>query len=121
MSSQSPKASIQFIQGLVESVVPEITIERNSDGREGKAYFIFNEPETLSQERASPINQIIMTDKEGELTSRDVSIIEKDGKSNSIKAAYSWKSYLEFERFMRFAHNYTKANGKDYLDNKGVN
>ena len=109
MNDIKSTACIQFIRGIAESSKPEIRLTRNKDGLGGEALFLFNKPDTLSKGRGFKLNGMLMIDKEGELTTRNVSANLKNGQINTVEARYTWKSYVEFHRFMRFVTNYADS------------
>ena len=110
------KAAIQFFRGLDENVIPEIRLTRSKDGKTGQAFFIFEKPEALLNDKFKEIQGMFLLDEEGQLTSREVNIRIANGKYSSIEAIFSWKSEIEFDRFMRFAKRYAEDNGLGYSE-----
>ena len=115
------KAAIQFFRGTDEPVVPDIRMTRSRDGRTGQATFVFEQPEALAPETLGNIAGMWMVDEEGEMVTREVNGRFANGKPFALEATYTWKSEVDFERFMRFAQRYADANGMGYSQNNGEN
>lgn len=115
------KAAIQFFRGTDEPVVPDIRMTRSRDGRTGQATFVFEQPEALAPETLGNIAGMWMVDEEGEMVTREVNGRFVNGKPFALEATYTWKSEVDFERFMRFAQRYADANGMGYSQNNGEN
>ena len=113
MSDASGSASIQFFRGIDEPVVPDIRLTRSRDGRTGQATFVFEQPQALAPETLGDIGGMWMVDEEGEMVTRFV-----NGKPSALEATYTWKTEVDFERFMRFAQRYAAANGLGYSQNQ---
>ena len=111
-------AKIQFYDGVDEPVVPEIRLTRGKDGSTGQAFFIFEKPQALSKLSSGEIAGMKLIDEEGELITKEVKARFVDGSPTFIEAIYSWRSTTDFERFMRFANSYAKANGLGYSEKK---
>ena len=105
------QASIQFFRGIDEPVVPDIRLTRSRDGRTGQAKFVFEQPQALAPETMGDIGGMWMVDEEGEMVTREVNGKFVNGKPSALEATYTWKSEVDFERFMRFAQRYAEANG----------
>tara|TARA_Y100001968_G_scaffold130905_1_gene119481 strand:- start:1337 stop:1702 length:366 start_codon:yes stop_codon:yes gene_type:complete len=120
MPNSQDFASIQLIQGVNESRKPSIKIKRSEDGRTGKAFFIFKINAVSSREELSQIKQMTMLDREGALKTNQINILFNNSNEYSIEAIYSWKSDLEFKRFMRFAKSYSDFNSSSKTVNKEV-
>ena len=118
MARSNSKATIQFFRGVNESAVPEIRLTRSRDGRTGQAFFVFQNPDALTNEAMSEMKGMIMADEEGELVTRDVNARFVNGQASALEAIYTWKSEIDFERFMRFAKRYANSNGMGYTENK---
>lgn len=114
-------AAIQFFRGVNEPVVPDIRLTRSRDGRTGQAMFVFEEPDALAPESMGDITGMFMVDEEGTLVTREVKARFVNGKPSAIEATYTWKSELDFERFMRFAQRYADAHDLGYSQNSGKN
>ncbi len=110
------EARIQFYDGVDEPVVPEIRLTRNKDGSTGQAIFIFEKPQALSKLSSGEISGMRMIDNEGELITKEVKARFVDGSPTFIEAIFSWRNTNDFERFMRFANSYAKANGLGYSE-----
>ena len=111
------QASIQFFRGIDEPVVPDIRLTRSRDGRTGQATFVFEQPQALAPETLGDIGGMWMVDEEGEMVTREVNGKFVNGKPSALEATYTWKSEVDFERFMRFAQRYAEANGLGYSQN----
>lgn len=119
--AEGDKAAIQFFRGTDEPVVPDIRMTRSRDGRTGQATFVFEQPEALAPETLGNIAGMWMVDEEGEMVTREVNGRFVNGKPFALEATYTWKSEVDFERFMRFAQRYADANGMGYSQNNGEN
>ncbi|MFZ4803183.1 MAG: photosystem II reaction center protein Psb28 [Synechococcus lacustris] len=102
-------AAIQFFRGTDETVVPDIRLTRSRDGVTGQALFVFEEPVALAPETLGDITGMFLLDEEGELVTRSVNARFVNGKASALEATYTWKSEVEFERFMRFAERYAAS------------
>ena len=119
--AEGDKAAIQFFRGTDEPVVPDVRMTRSRDGRTGQATFVFEQPEALAPETLGNIAGMWMVDEEGEMVTREVNGRFVNGKPFALEATYTWKSEVDFERFMRFAQRYADANGMGYSQNNGEN
>jgi photosystem II protein len=104
-------ASIQFFQGVDEPTIPDIRLTRSRDGRTGQALFVFEEPVALAPETMGDITGMYLVDEEGQLVSREVKARFVNGKASALEATYTWKTPVDFERFMRFAQRYADSHG----------
>ena len=116
MSNSSSNATIQFFRGTDEKAVPEIRLTRSKDGRTGQAIFRFDQPDALTPETMGDISGMFLIDEEGELVTREVNAKFVNGSPNAIEAIYSWKSEVDFQRFMRFAERYANSHGLGYSE-----
>ncbi len=116
MAKSTSEATIQFFRGVDEPVVPEIRLTRSKDGRTGQAYFIFESPEALTKESITDLKGMLMIDEEGELVTREVNARFINGEPSALEATYTWKSEIDFDRFMRFAQRYAKSHGMGYTE-----
>ena len=114
MAKTNSLATIQFFSGVDEKVVPEIRLTRSRDGRTGQAFFIFEQPEALTNENLGEMKGMTLIDEEGELVTRDVRARFVNGNAHAIEATYIWKTETDFDRFMRFAQRYADSNGLGY-------
>ena len=121
MAKSNSDATIQFFRGIDEPVVPEIRLTRSRDGRTGQAFFIFDNPEAISKESIAELKGMILIDEEGELVTREVNARFINGEISSLEATYTWKSEVDFERFMRFAQRYANNNGMGYTEKSEKN
>jgi photosystem II 13kDa protein len=112
-------AAIQFFRGVDEPIVPDIRLTRSRDGLTGQALFVFEEPEALGPQAIGDITGMFMLDEEGEMVTREVKARFVNGKATALEATYTWKSLVDFERFMRFAQRYADANGLGYSSQQG--
>nr|YP_010198486.1 photosystem II protein psb28 [Gracilaria pachydermatica]UAD86902.1 photosystem II protein psb28 [Gracilaria pachydermatica] len=105
-------AVIQFIKGINETVIAEVSLTRSRDGSKGTATFRFNNPDILrsGMEDKGDITGMYLKDDEGELMTRDVSAKFINGKPQAIEAIYIIKSPDEWDRFMRFMEKYANRN-----------
>merc|ERR1719491_2889585 len=109
-------ASIQFVKGLEEKVVPDIKLTRAKDGSSGIATFKFQNPNVFdaSTAAAGEITGLYMIDDEGEFSTSDVNANFSNGKPQSIEATYVMISPEQWDRFMRFMERYAESNGLDF-------
>ena len=121
MPKANANATIQFFKGVDEPVVPEIRLTRSRDGRTGQAFFVFEQPDALSEETMGEITGMYLIDEEGELTTREVNARFINGEPSALEATYTWKSEIDFERFMRFAQRYAKSHGLWYSESSAKN
>nr|QCI08295.1 photosystem II protein W [Pterothamnion crispum] len=103
-------AIIQFIEGINETVIPDIKLTRSRDGSTGTATFRFNNPDIiqLDMQEAGDIQGMYLKDEEGTLMTTDVSAKFANGKPKGIECIYVIKSPLEWDRFMRFMERYSQ-------------
>ncbi len=112
-STTSLDASIQFVRGLEEKVVPDVKLTRARDGSSGVAKFLFNKPNCFDATTAASgeVTGMFMIDDEGEFSTTDVNARFTNGKPQSIESTYVMKSPAEWDRFMRFMERYGEENG----------
>lgn len=105
-------ASIQFIQDINETIIPEIKLTRSRDGNTGTATFKFQNPDIiqLSMEDKGNIQGMYLVDTEGTMMTTDVNAKFINGKPEAIECMYIIKSPEEWDRFMRFMEQYSKEN-----------
>nr|YP_009511751.1 photosystem II protein psb28 [Melanthalia intermedia]AXI97628.1 photosystem II protein psb28 [Melanthalia intermedia] len=105
-------ASIQFIKGINETVIANVSLTRSRDGSKGTATFRFDNPDILKSgmEDKGDITGMYLKDNEGELVTRDVSAKFVNGKPRAIEAVYIIKTPQEWDRFMRFMEQYANDN-----------
>ena len=113
VSTELEVASIQFVKGLDEKVVPDVKLTRAKDGSSGVATFNFNNPNCFDASTASKgeVTGMFLSDDEGELMTTDVNAKFSNGKPQSIEATLVMKSPAEWDRFIRFMENYADVNG----------
>jgi photosystem II 13kDa protein len=107
------EATIQFVRGLAEKVVPDIKLTRARDGSSGTATFRFKNPNVFDASTASrgEVTGMFLVDDEGEMSTTDVNANFVNGKPQSLESVYLMKSPEEWDRFMRFMERYGEANG----------
>tara|TARA_Y100001968_G_scaffold100120_1_gene90109 strand:- start:603 stop:950 length:348 start_codon:yes stop_codon:yes gene_type:complete len=110
MTNSKRTASIELIEGVAEVDIPQIKLYRNTDRKSGEALFLFNNPQSIRDGKIDLIRKMVMIDKEGQILTSNVNIKVKKDNSFSIEAKYIWKSYLDFQRLMRFADRYSQSN-----------
>jgi photosystem II 13kDa protein len=106
-------ATMQFVRGLNEKVVPNVKLTRAKDGSSGVASFTFNKPNVFDASTASQgdVTGFFMEDEEGEISTNDVNARFSNGKPQVIECTYVMKSPEEWDRFMRFMERYGAENG----------
>nr|WCH56215.1 photosystem II protein psb28 [Calliblepharis sp.] len=111
-------ANIQFIQGINETIIPEIQLTRSKDGSTGTATFRFNDPDILKadMQEKGHITGMYLNDKEGSMITKDVNAKFINGKPQGIESIYIIKSPKDWDRFMRFMERY--ANDHDLFFTK---
>nr|QCI07550.1 photosystem II protein W [Malaconema sp.] len=110
-------AVIQFINGINETVVPNIKLTRSKDGNTGTATFRFNNPDILRQEmqEKGDIQGMSLIDEEGKLITTEVNAKFINGKPQIIESIYLIKGPDEWDRFMRFMEEYAKDNKLSFI------
>ncbi|CCP38079.1 photosystem II 13kD protein (plastid) [Chondrus crispus] len=105
-------ASIQFIKGINETVVPNVKLTRSRDGSNGTATFRFNDPDILQldMQEEGDITGMYLKDEEGEMVTKDVNAKFINGKPQAIESIYIIKSPKDWDRFMRFMERYANDN-----------
>jgi len=106
-------ASIQFVRGLEEKVVPDVKLTRAKDGSSGVATFNFKNPNCFDASTAAmgEVTGMFLEDDEGEFSTTDVNAKFTNGKPQSIEATLVMTSPAEWDRFMRFMEAYAETNG----------
>nr|YP_009397118.1 photosystem II protein W [Spyridia filamentosa]ARW66304.1 photosystem II protein W [Spyridia filamentosa] len=109
-------AFIQFIKGIKETTVADVSLTRSKDGSTGTAKFRFNNPDILQSgmEKKGDIKGMYLNDEEGELMTTDVSAKFINGKPQGIECLYIIKSPEEWDRFMRFMERYANINNLSF-------
>ena len=105
-------AFIQFIQGINETVIPDVKLTRSRDGSTGTATFRFDNPDILKSgmEDKGDITGMYLKDEEGEIVTKDVNAKFVNGKPEAIESIYVIKNPREWDRFMRFMERYANKN-----------
>lgn len=109
-------ASIQFVKGLEEKVVPDVKLTRARDGSSGVATFNFDNPNVFDASTAvkGDVTGMFMEDEEGMFSTTDVNARFINGKPQAIESTYVMKSPEEWDRFMRWMERYSEANGLSF-------
>lgn len=103
---------MQFIKGVDEPSVPEVSLTRSKTGGSGTATFIFDNPSIFqASSELGDITGLFLVDDEGQLTTTDVKAKFINGKPQAIEARYQMKSQFEWDRFIRFMDRYAADNG----------
>ena len=112
LSTELSAASIQFVRGLDEGVVPDVKLTRARDGSTGVATFKFQSPQCFDASTAmqGEVTGMFMIDDEGEIKTTDVNAKFSNGKPQMIEATYVMLSPDAWDRFMRFMDRYAEAN-----------
>jgi photosystem II 13kDa protein len=105
-------ATIQFVRGLDEKVVPDVKLTRARDGSSGVATFTFKNPNVFDASTASQgeILGMFMIDEEGEISTTSVNARFANGKPQAIESVYAMTSPEQWDRFMRFMERYAESN-----------
>ena len=105
-------ATIQFIEGIDETVIPEIKLTRSRDGSTGTATFRFNNPDIiqLDMQDAGDIKGMYLIDEEGKLMTKDVNAKFSNGQPKGIESIYIIKNPSEWDQFMKFMERYAETN-----------
>nr|YP_009332840.1 photosystem II reaction center psb28 protein [Membranoptera tenuis]AKL79096.1 photosystem II reaction center psb28 protein [Membranoptera tenuis] len=108
---------IQFIEGINETVVPNVKLTRSRDGKTGTATFRFNNPDIiqLKMQEKGDIQGMYLIDNEGSLVTTDVNAKFINGKPQGIECIYIIKSPNEWDRFMRFMERYANNNKLSFI------
>ncbi|KAF6256741.1 photosystem II subunit 28 [Scenedesmus sp. NREL 46B-D3] len=108
-------AQIQFIRGVDEPTVPDVTLKRARSGTSGQALFVFENPSIFqASSELGDITGLFMIDDEGTLSTTDVKAKFINGKPQAIEAKYAMRSQFEWDRFIRFMDRYAESNGMGF-------
>nr|ARW64249.1 photosystem II protein W [Chondria sp. (in: red algae)] len=115
-------AVIQFIDGINETVIPNIKLTRSRDGSTGTARFRFNNPDIIQPEmqEKGDIKGMSLKDEEGELITTDVNAKFVNGKPKGIECMYVIKNPSEWDRFMRFMERYANNNDLSFTKSSNI-
>ena len=107
------EATIQFIKGLDEKVLPNVRLTRSRDGSTGTATFRFKNPNILDRStlKGGEITGMYLIDEEGTIETRDINVRFFNGKPESVECIYIMKNPESWDRFMRFMERYGETNG----------
>ena len=110
------KPVIQFIKGIDEQTVPDVSLTRSKDGSNGVATFLFDQPSVFDSSRElGDITGLYMEDEEGVMQTVDVSAKFVNGKPAKIEARYIMRTIKDWDRFMRFMERYAEANDLGFV------
>ncbi|KAJ7535978.1 hypothetical protein O6H91_12G052300 [Diphasiastrum complanatum] len=110
------KPVIQFIKGVDELTVPDVSLTRSRDQTNGVAIFVFDQPSIFDSSRdLGEITGFYMIDEEGTLQSVDVSAKFVNGKPSKIEARFVMRTLREWDRFMRFMERYANQNNLGFV------
>ena len=113
MEGEAPNAYIEFIVGVPEPVVPDVSLTRSKDGSTGVATFTFDNPTFLARasEEQGETTGMYLKDSEGTMKTSEVTATFTNGRPRFVKGVMVLKSPDEWDRFMRFMERYAEANG----------
>ena len=99
-----PAAYIEFIIGVPEPCVPDVSLTRSRDGATGVATFTFDNPSFLSaaSEALGETTGMYLKDSEGTLKTSEVTATFTNGRPRFVKGVVVMKGTDEWDRFMRF-------------------
>jgi photosystem II protein len=108
-----PSAYIEFIIGVPEPCVPDVSLTRSRDGSAGVATFTFDNPNFLqrSTEALGETTGMYLKDIEGKMETKDVTATFTNGKPRFVKGVMVMQGPDEWDRFMRFMERYAESNG----------
>jgi len=109
----APSAYIEFIIGVPEPCVPDVSLTRSKDGTTGVATFTFDNPSFLmaASEALGDTTGMYLKDSEGTLKTSEVTATFTNGKPRIVKAVVVMQGAEEWDRFMRFMERYAESNG----------
>ena len=109
----APDAYIEFIVGVPEPCVPDVSLTRSRDGTTGVATFTFDNPSFLqaATEALGETTGMYLKDSEGTLKTSEVTATFTNGKPRIVKGVVVLKGTDEWDRFMRFMERYAESNG----------
>mmetsp|Transcript_69941 Transcript_69941/g.138621 ORF Transcript_69941/g.138621 Transcript_69941/m.138621 type:complete len:174 (-) Transcript_69941:445-966(-) len=109
----APSAFIEFIIGVPEPCVPDVSITRSRDGSTGVATFTFDNPSFLmaATSELGETTGMYLKDSEGTLKTSEVTATFTNGKPRIVKGVVVLQGADEWDRFMRFMERYAESNG----------
>ena len=109
-SAGVPSAYIEFIIGVPEAVIPDVSLTRSRDGTTGVATFTFDNPSFLSRESEAlgETTGMYLKDSEGKIQTSEVTATFTNGKPRYVKGVVVMKGTEEWDRFMRFMERCTR-------------
>jgi photosystem II protein len=112
-ATTAPSAFIEFIEGVPEGCVPDVSLTRSRDGTTGVASFTFDNPSFLAAETQDlgETTGMYLKDDEGTIKTTEVTATFTNGKPRFVKAVVVMKGADEWDRFMRFMERYAQSNG----------
>ena len=107
-AAEAPQAYIEFIIGVPEPVVPDVSLTRSKDGSTGVATFTFDNPTFLqaATQELGETTGMYLKDSEGTMKTSEVTATFTNGKPRIVKAVVVMKDTYEWDRFMRYAQHY---------------
>jgi len=107
-----PAAYIEFIIGVPEPCVPDVSLTRSRDGTTGVATFTFDNPSFLMAATSvlGETTGMYLKDSEGTLKTSEVTATFTNGKPRIVKAVVVLQGAEEWDRFMRFMERYAESN-----------
>lgn len=104
VAAAAPAAYIEFIIGVPEPCVPDVSLTRSRDGTTGVATFTFDNPSFLSaaSEALGETTGMYLKDTEGTMKTSEVTATFTNGKPRFVKGVLVMKGAEEWDRFMRF-------------------
>eukprot|EP00327_Prymnesium_parvum_P004308 CAMPEP_0182826462 /NCGR_PEP_ID=MMETSP0006_2-20121128/16387_1 /TAXON_ID=97485 /ORGANISM="Prymnesium parvum, Strain Texoma1" /LENGTH=201 /DNA_ID=CAMNT_0024953629 /DNA_START=56 /DNA_END=662 /DNA_ORIENTATION=- len=109
----APEAYIEFIVGVPEPCVPDVSLTRSRDGSTGVATFTFDNPSFLAaaSQELGETTGMYLKDNEGTMKSTDVTATFVNGRPRIVKGVVVMRGSDEWDRFMRFMERYAQSNG----------
>ena len=111
---QAPSAYIEFIIGIPEPCVPDVSLTRSKDGSTGVATFTFDAPSFLdaATEALGDTTGMYLKDSEGTMKTSEVTATFTNGKPRIVKGVMVLKDTEEWDRFMRCPSELERARGR---------
>ena len=94
MEGEAPNAYIEFIVGVPEPVVPDVSLTRSKDGSTGVATFTFDNPTFLARasEEQGETTGMYLKDSEGTMKTSEVTATFTNGRPRFVKGVMVLKS-----------------------------
>ena len=92
-AAAAPSAYIEFIMGVPEPVVPDVSLTRSRDGTTGVATFTFDNPSFLAAatEELGETTGMYLKDSEGTIKTSEVTATFTNGKPRIVKGVIVMK------------------------------